>query len=454
MTHFDGLKRRKTRIGVGITAVFLLLVGAFFMRDRAVLSQEPIPLESGEGSYDPGPLDHITETQRQEIQKMLDTNMLMLAKNGNLPTPNLTAQVSFAWPLKLKAGLRDPGYHGISGFVDHNPAYPNQLKDYMCQNRTYDTSSGYNHKGTDYFLWPFEWHKVNGDEVEIIAAAPGTIIGKQDGNNDRNCNFNNNSWNAVYVQHADGSVAWYGHMKKNSLTTKAIGQTVATGEYLGIVGSSGNSTGPHLHFEVYRSASYQASNLIDPYAGSCKSFNGRTSWWIEQRPYYDSAINKLMTASDKVEFLSCPNPAITNEKTHFLPGDSVYFYSFFRDQRIGQSTSHRVYWPDGSITTTWTKALTNNWSWSYHYQSWQIPNNAPEGQWRYEVEYEGVTYRQTFMVGEAHNYLPLIKKDPTPTPTATFTPTPTLTPTPTFTPTMTPTATLEATVLPTTTEEP
>ena len=50
--------------------------------------------------------------------------------------------------------------------------------------------------------------------------------------------------------HADGSVAWYGHMKAGSLTNKAVGQTVSSGEYLGIVGSSGNSTGPHLHFGI------------------------------------------------------------------------------------------------------------------------------------------------------------------------------------------------------------
>ena len=36
--------------------------------------------------------------------------------------------------------------------------------------------------------------------------------------------------------HADGSIAWYGHMKSGSLTEKQ--DTVAQGEYLGIIGSS------------------------------------------------------------------------------------------------------------------------------------------------------------------------------------------------------------------------
>ena len=55
-----------------------------------------------------------------------------------------------------------------------------------------------------------------------------------------------------------------GHAEKGSLTTKAIGETVNQGEYLGIVASSGCSTGPHLHLEVY-DADVQ---LVDPYEGA------------------------------------------------------------------------------------------------------------------------------------------------------------------------------------------
>lgn len=66
----------------------------------------------------------------------------------------------------------------------------------------------------------------------------GVILDVRDGNFDRSCSFNNNSWNAVYVRHSDGSVAWYGHLKNGSATTKTIGEEVEEGEYLGIVGSS------------------------------------------------------------------------------------------------------------------------------------------------------------------------------------------------------------------------
>ena len=100
------------------------------------------------------------------------------------------------------------------------------------------------------YTWPFSWYKMDHDQVKVVAAADGVIIYKSDGNFDKNCGFNNDNWNAVYVEHADGSVAWYGHLKNGSLSTKAVGESVSSGEYLGIVGSSGSSTGPHLHFEV------------------------------------------------------------------------------------------------------------------------------------------------------------------------------------------------------------
>ena len=53
----------------------------------------------------------------------------------------------------------------------------------------------------------------------------------------------------VVVNHHDGTMTLYAHMAAGSRTVSA-GQEVAQGQVLGIVGSTGNSTGPHLHFEV------------------------------------------------------------------------------------------------------------------------------------------------------------------------------------------------------------
>jgi murein DD-endopeptidase MepM/ murein hydrolase activator NlpD len=53
----------------------------------------------------------------------------------------------------------------------------------------------------------------------------------------------------VLLDHGNGISSLYAHL---SAVTAASGDVVAPGEVLGAVGSSGNSTGPHLHFEVRR----------------------------------------------------------------------------------------------------------------------------------------------------------------------------------------------------------
>jgi murein DD-endopeptidase MepM/ murein hydrolase activator NlpD len=52
----------------------------------------------------------------------------------------------------------------------------------------------------------------------------------------------------VQVRHEDGTVTWYNHMSKFSVS---VGETVNAGDQVGAVGMTGNTTGPHLHFEVH-----------------------------------------------------------------------------------------------------------------------------------------------------------------------------------------------------------
>src|SRR5690606_40164083 len=83
----------------------------------------------------------------------------------------------------------------------------------------------------------------------------------------------------------------------NSLTSKSIGQSVNAGEYLGVVGSSGNSTGPHLHFEVYNSN----SQLVDPYQGPWNTWTSATqSWWQVQKNYNNPKINSVSRHNGEV----------------------------------------------------------------------------------------------------------------------------------------------------------
>ena len=92
--------------------------------------------------------------------------MGMLERAGRIKAvPAGATAVLFDWPLKQASGVTDPGYYGISNFVDQDTAFPGKVLDYNCGTRSYDQSSGYNHQGTDIFTWPFPRYKQVNDLV-------------------------------------------------------------------------------------------------------------------------------------------------------------------------------------------------------------------------------------------------------------------------------------------------
>lgn len=72
----------------------------------------------------------------------------------------------------------------------------------------------------------------------ILATAPGKVVAAE---------YNGGYGNMVEVEHANGLSTRYAHMSAISVS---IGQMVKTGSVLGRVGSTGRSTGPHLHYET------------------------------------------------------------------------------------------------------------------------------------------------------------------------------------------------------------
>lgn len=112
---------------------------------------------------------------------------------------------------------------------------------------------------------------------DIVAAADGvvdyTFDGVADDCTSGDCPGGDGFGNWVRIVHADGKVTYYGHMRTWSVAVSA-GQPVSCGEKLGEMGSSGHSTGPHLHFEVRVSG-----GASDPFYGDC---SGPPSYWVDQ----------------------------------------------------------------------------------------------------------------------------------------------------------------------------
>ncbi len=334
------------------------------------------------------PAQCLTQEERLEIFELLESRSPQRAAKA----ARQSGTIYFQWPVRQSVNYSEREAIAVSNFVDHSSSFPNILKDYHCGQRTYDTDGGYNHQGTDIYSWPFSWKKMKTNQVEIIAAASGTIIFKRSDQSDQSCSFNGSQWNAVYVEHDDGSVAWYGHLKRNSLTSKEVGEHVQVGEYLGVMGSSGNSTGPHLHFEVYDSG----GNLIDPYLGSCNETTDR-SWWASQQDYRIPGINNLYTHYSAPE-IGCSNEEFTNIDVNFVNGATVYFATYFRDQLIGSISNHSIYKPDGTLFESWQTNANQYYSGSYWWRSFELPATGDQGKWTFSVEYQGETYSEYFFV--------------------------------------------------------
>ena len=83
----------------------------------------------------------------------------------------------------------------------------------------------------------------------IYAADSGTVVRSSDG-------WNGGWGNYVMINHGNGMQTLYAHMSSRAVS---VGQTVSRGQTIGYVGSTGMSTGPHLHFEMYVNGS-----RIDP----------------------------------------------------------------------------------------------------------------------------------------------------------------------------------------------
>ncbi|MFO0682342.1 MAG: VCBS repeat domain-containing M23 family metallopeptidase [Sandaracinus sp.] len=159
----------------------------------------------------------------------------------------------------------DEGYRLNYGY-DHDGSAAG-CTDYSCGGSCYDGHSG-SDLGTPL-------------GTTVLAAASGVVTGTNDGCANYGGLGNTcggRCGNYVRIRHDDGSVSLYCHMLLGSIAV-SYGQHVSCGQPIGRSASSGNSTGPHLHFGH---TSPGAGSSSDPWAGGCSR---STSLWVDQGGY-------------------------------------------------------------------------------------------------------------------------------------------------------------------------
>ena len=191
--------------------------------------------------------------------------------------------------------------------------------------------------------------------------------------------------NHVTIDHGGGRVCTYLHMKKNSVAV-SVGQHVAAGEQIGLVGSSGCSSYPHLHF-----ASTQNGAKLEPYSGPC---NPQPSSWENQTPANYSLYMDEFALSDTSPVGITP-PSVLPRSSHWAQTNTtIWIWCYLRNMAPGNTWQVRFKRPDGTIALT-SPVTTFNGStylkWSWRWWGYDIPSmKTMPGTWEVRLTINGI----------------------------------------------------------------
>jgi murein DD-endopeptidase MepM/ murein hydrolase activator NlpD len=221
----------------------------------------------------------------------------------------------------------------MNNFVDLDPG--SGFKDFDCSGYTYN-----GHKGHDSDIDSFKRQEIG---VPIFSALDGMVVDAHDGEFDMNTAASNVPANYVVLGHGDGHYSLYWHMKKGSVAV-GLNQFVPAGTQIGLTGSSGSSTAPHLHFE-----SRYAGSAYEPYAGPCRP---GASNWVSQIPIGRSSYARDFVVSNASFNGSAGLPYDEAVRTgSFVTGPRNVYYKVHLGGDMPANLSYRVRFrrPDGTI---------------------------------------------------------------------------------------------------------
>ena len=180
---------------------------------------------------------------------------LIVAAGAATSSPAQQQEQPFSLALPLDCKFGETCF--IQQYFDHDPS--TGVKDYRCGTMSYD-----GHNGVDLRV-PTMAAQQKG--VSVLAAASGIVKAVREGVADVNVRAagldsvaGRECGNGVLIEHEGGWETLYCHMAKGSVHVQT-GEHVETGTKLGLVGLSGQTEFPHLHFSVGHNGI-----MVDPFA--------------------------------------------------------------------------------------------------------------------------------------------------------------------------------------------
>jgi hypothetical protein len=253
----------------------------------------------------------------------------------------------------------------INNYVDLDPS--GGIQDYMGGSKSYD-----GHRGID--IDSRNFRQMDANELPARAAQAGRVSFVRDNQFDRNMSWVSGcTWNVVTIDHPNGYQTIYGHLKRNSVVV-SVGQWVTAGQILGIVGSSGCSTAPHLHFEV-RDCD---NNPVDPFL---------QSMWLNP-PTYNTPLGFMDIVLRDGDISNTNQMKDPGANVSLLaPGDRLGVGLHMGGGDNGDQFTVVLDRPGASDVTVLSRTLTGPQRHSYWWNNYTISNHP--GTWRAEVRLNG-----------------------------------------------------------------
>ncbi|HEV8604442.1 MAG TPA: peptidoglycan DD-metalloendopeptidase family protein [Tepidisphaeraceae bacterium] len=243
--------------------------------------------------------------------------------------------------------------------TDDGGPFDGECDDYRGGNFCYD-----GHNGWDINI--ATWRQAY-QGWEIYAAAGGTVVDMNDGEDDHNTEALNQPANYVTIDHGGGWSTTYVHLARNSVIVH-VGDVVAAGDQVGLMGSSGNSTGEHLHWGVYYNGA-----LVEPMVAAADNFNFTIGYTGDNPTVLGAGIT---TYNPQDELGEGPSDA-----SIFITGVEQTVYTWAALAGIEPDDEVQQVWvrPNGKIE--YTSPIQTGLGRGMYFRSVTIPDDAPAGSW-------------------------------------------------------------------------